>query len=101
MAFKPNLALARELRRLPEHRKGLAVATEPARQQVAQLAQVAGAPWMRSGRGDQIKIEVTDDGVFLVNLDHAGHLQEWGSKNNPPVAPLRRGVRAAGLRLAE
>jgi hypothetical protein len=33
--------------------------------------------------------------------DIAGHLIEWGSKNNPAYAPLRRGVRAAGLRLDE
>lgn len=33
--------------------------------------------------------------------DFAGHLIEWGSKNNPAYAPLRRGVRAAGLRLDE
>lgn len=30
-----------------------------------------------------------------------GHLIEWGSKNNPAYAPLRRAVRAAGLRLVE
>lgn len=33
--------------------------------------------------------------------DPFGHLIEWGSRNNPVYAPLRRGVRAAGLRLDE
>lgn len=33
--------------------------------------------------------------------DPFGHLVEWGSANNPPYAPLRRGVQAAGLRLDE
>lgn len=35
------------------------------------------------------------------NRDFAAHMVEWGSVNNPPYAPLRRGVRAAGLRLDE
>jgi hypothetical protein len=35
------------------------------------------------------------------NNDFAAHWVEWGSANNPPWAPLRRGVRAAGLRLEE
>lgn len=35
------------------------------------------------------------------NTDIAAHLIEYGSKNNPPYAPLRRGVTAAGLRFAD
>lgn len=31
-------------------------------------------------------------------LDPFGHLVEWGSVNNPPYAPLRRGAIAVGLR---
>lgn len=31
--------------------------------------------------------------------DYAGHLIEWGSINNPPYAPLRRGAEMTGLRL--
>lgn len=37
--------------------------------------------------------------VRVGNTDYFAHLVEWGSVNNPPYAPLRRGVRAAGLRL--
>lgn len=33
------------------------------------------------------------------NTDIAAHLIEFGSVNNPPFAPLRRGTTAAGLRL--
>lgn len=38
-------------------------------------------------------------GYTVYTEDPAGHLVEWGSKNNPAYAPLRRGVIAAGLRL--
>jgi len=37
----------------------------------------------------------------VINTDPFFHLVEWGSVNNPPYAPLRRGVTAAGLRLDE
>lgn len=39
--------------------------------------------------------------VFIVNTDKGGHLDEWGSKNNPPYAPLRTGTRNAGFDLTE
>lgn len=35
------------------------------------------------------------------NRDPFAHLVEAGSKNNPPYAPLRRGVIAAGFRFAD
>jgi len=47
------------------------------------------------------EIQADAEGVRLVNTDHGGHLAEWGSANNPPMAPLRRAVRSAGLRLEE
>lgn len=40
-------------------------------------------------------------GYRVGNRDFAAHLVEWGSVNNEPYAPLRRGVAAAGLRLHE
>lgn len=48
-------------------------------------------------------IEVQHQGhkVYLVNTDHGGHLDEWGSVKNPPNAPLRRAIRSVGLRLSE
>lgn len=33
--------------------------------------------------------------------DWAWHLVEWGSVNNPPYAPVRRGVIMSGLRFAD
>lgn len=40
-------------------------------------------------------------GTRVVAEDFAWHLVEYGSVKNPPYAPLRRGVRAAGVRLVE
>jgi hypothetical protein len=42
-----------------------------------------------------------DGEMHLVNFNHGGHIDEWGSKNNPPYAPLRTGVRRAGFDLIE
>lgn len=42
---------------------------------------------------------VRPEGTRVVAADPFWHLVEYGSANNPPYAPLRRGVRAAGLRL--
>lgn len=50
---------------------------------------------------EPIAVSVDGDEVSLVNTDYGAHLAEFGSINNPPFAPLRRGVRAAGLRLEE
>lgn len=46
-------------------------------------------------------IETFSDGrtVGVTSTDFAAHIIEWGSVNNPPFAPLRRGVQAAGFRL--
>lgn len=46
---------------------------------------------------------VIEDGdvVAVGNTDFAAWWVEVGSVNNPPYAPLRRGVRAAGLRFEE
>lgn len=46
-------------------------------------------------------MEVRTDGdkVLVVNTDHGGHIDEFGSKNNPPNASLRRAARESGLRI--
>lgn len=51
----------------------------------------------------QRKFRVTVEGteVRLGNFDPFAHLVEWGSRYNPPYAPIRRAVRAAGLGLRE
>lgn len=76
-----------------------------AAQEIARIAdgyaRNAGAPWMPRKRGQAIEVEGRGENVAVTNLDYAGHLIEWGSRNNPPHAPLRRAVRAAGYRLQE
>lgn len=100
--FVANPKLDEELLADPEVRQGLAESAEPARQMAEIFAEQARAPWMpRSGASSTVVVEEQDDGVWLINTDHAGHLMEWGSVNNPAHAPLRRGAQAAGLRLEE
>lgn len=95
--FRPNPNFERELRARSDLTEAVAKAAEPAAEEAERLA---GRPWMgRKGEPRQIEVTVEGDEVFLVNHDHGGHLKEYGSRNNPPVAPLRRGAQAAGLRL--
>lgn len=56
---------------------------------------------MRTKNKDKIVVVADGDDVLVGNTDHGAHLDEWGSVNNPPSAPLRTSVRAAGLRLDE
>lgn len=44
---------------------------------------------------------IAAEGTQIVASDFAWHLVEFGSVNNPPYAPLRRGVIAAGLRFVD
>lgn len=102
--FRRNPGFEAQLRATPGYRRAVADAAEPARDRAERFAEAAGGPWMprrKSGTNKTIIIDVSGPTPRIVNIDHAGHLLEWGSKNNPPHAPLRRGVRAAGLRLSE
>jgi hypothetical protein len=101
--FRPDPGLERALRRQAAHRAGMRAAAEVVAESARTLARAAGAPWMpRKGAAEQpIVVETDGDENRVVNTDHGGHLTEFGSVNNPPLAPLRRGVRAAGLRLDE
>lgn len=49
----------------------------------------------------RIEVHETVEGVEVANTNYGGHLEEFGSVNNPPYAPLRRGARAVGLKLRE
>lgn len=54
----------------------------------------------KGGKAEIAPAEI-DGEMYLVNFNHGGHIDEWGSKNNPPYAPLRTGVRRAGFDLIE
>lgn len=94
--FVPNPKFKDQMREQPEHRQALEQAARAVRDEAAGFAEQAHAPWMKSQSQTIIVVTEADD-VSVVNTDHGGHLMEWGSKNNPAHAPLRRAVRAAGL----
>ncbi len=97
MVFIPDGDFIPELERSDETREALKGAGEAARARAEGMA-----PRIMPRNSSAIAVVEDDDGaVYLVNTDYGGHLAEWGSANNPPYAPLRRGVRAAGLRLDE
>jgi hypothetical protein len=54
----------------------------------------------RKGRKRMV-VQRVDGEVVVANTNHGGHLEEFGSQNNPAYGPLRRGVLAAGLDLRE
>lgn len=64
-------------------------------------AEAIGAPWMPRAGHDTIEVGEDEDGVYVANTDHGGHLMEWGSHNNPPHGVLRNAARSAGLNLTE
>ena len=98
MRFRRNPTLVPELRRSP------AFTAEKLREaEIAKAHAESIAP--RGSTGDYRKsIVVTEheDGrVTFGSTDFAGHLVEWGSKNNPAYAVLRRAAKLAGLKLRE
>jgi hypothetical protein len=99
--FRPNPNAEDELRSQPEYREGLKEIAEPARVEVAAAARAESGPWMPRQGEEPIQVVDDEDGVYIVNTDYAAAIQEYGSARTPPHAPLRRGVRAAGLRLEE
>jgi GH18 family chitinase len=94
--FVPNRQFEDEMRQQSEHRQALEEAAESVQQYASQYADQAGAPWMRR-QSEAIVVSTDGEEVAVVNTDYAGHLMEWGSRNNAAHAPLRRAVRAAGL----
>lgn len=46
-------------------------------------------------------LDVGDDTVSAGTNHPIGHIIEWGSKNNPPYAPIRRAVFSLGLKFEE
>jgi hypothetical protein len=77
---------------------------------VAQLASAAKgaeenakalAPVREGDYRDGIEVVVEGSEVALVGTYWTSHFLEFGTVDTPAFAPLRRGVRAAGLRLKE
>lgn len=69
-----------------------------AAQQVADLT-VGNARIRRYGPA--CEVEDTQDGVRVWRTEPFASIDEWGSKNGPPSAAMRRAVQQAGLRFNE
>lgn len=98
--FLPNPRFTEEMGKEAEYRQALEDSAQSVSESASQYADQAGAPWMRR-QSETIEVVKTGDEIAVVNMDYAGHLMEWGSKNNAAHAPLRRAVRAAGLHFKE
>ena len=97
MRFQENPAFSREIQADPHYQAGMTRIAEEASAIVERLAHHI----MPRDYTDMIKVLHRGPEIFIVNTNFGGHLDEFGSKNNPPYAPMRRGIRASGLRLDE
>lgn len=95
--FRKNPTVAAELTALPGMRLVLAEAAHEVARTTRTLAPRHSSYYRRT-----VQVGNDDAGSPIVyTTDIAGHLVEFGSANNPAYAPIRRAVRAAGLRLDE
>jgi hypothetical protein len=99
MVFIPNKDFIKELEVEPEQVKALENAAEAVAEEANKLRKnimrEEGAVLVRN---DSNRFQAD---VYIVNVDPGGHLDEWGSVNNPAYAPLRRAVSAVGLDFQE
>jgi len=96
-SFRPNRQARAQLARQPEHKAML-------REQAERVKDSAERESPIGETGDYIdRFDIVElpTRMRVSNDDFAWHLTEFGSVNNPAYAPLRRGVRRAGLRLEE
>lgn len=97
MKFIRAAGFERELRRSGEFEKAMREQAERVKRRAEQASPTGGT----GGYARRFTVTVGGETPRVGNTDIAAHLVEFGSVNNPPYAPLRRGVRAAGLRLEE
>lgn len=95
--FRPNSRARAQLERDPAYRQ--------LRRHAARAAAGAARAIAPVGRTGDYQDSIDDreygDEVVVESTDPFAHLVEFGSVNNPAYAPLRRGVRAAGLDLRD
>lgn len=96
MTFRPNHNFLDELEAQAEPRAELAVAARSVATRVE-----AHDIMPRKGVPSQIEVVTDGDEVAVANHAYGAHIDEWGSVNSPPYAPLRNAVRTSGLRLVE
>lgn len=88
--YVPNPAFTTEVQEQPQHVKGMRTITKAAAKVVRRVAPHRTGYYERHVRARAQAIQATDP---------FWHIVEWGSVNSRPYAPLRRGLRAAGIRL--
>jgi len=97
MKYLPNPNFSKELEQDPEFIEGLKTCGRDIRDRAFYIKHKI----MPNRKHSQVEVVEIDGRVFVVNTDWGGHIDEYGSVNNPPYAPLRTAVRAAGFRLSE
>lgn len=100
-AFVPNKGFEAEIAGQADYTQGLLQIAEDIKVAAEAIGNDIGAPWMPRAGHDTFEVGEDEDGVFVANTDHGGHLMEWGSANNEPHAPLRQGARTVGLDVDE
>lgn len=98
--FRPNPRLRRELGRSPGVRRAVTDIAQGAAVHI-RFATPRGPGPDGGAAAASIRVTQTAESVQIQSTDPFWHLIEWGSVNNPVYAPMRRGIRAAGLRLDE
>lgn len=88
--YVPNPLFEEEVETTPQFKRGMWDITDDGAAAVRRAAPV---------RTGYYRHHVKAIGTRIRTLDVFWHLVEFGSVNNPPYAPLRRGLRAAGFRL--
>lgn len=94
--FVPNPRFAAELKSQDGIKQSLADQAEAVRARTEPTV-----PRILPSGPKALEVQTDEDGVRVVNMDHGGHIAEFGSVKFAARAPLRRGVQAAGMRLAE
>lgn len=97
MTFIPNPHFITDFVTERPYKEAMTGAVEQAAKEANRLAHDI----MPSGKGAEVSAEWIDGDCYLVNHAHGGHIDEWGSVNSPPYAPLRTAVRRAGFELIE
>jgi hypothetical protein len=97
--YVPNPRLAAELAAAPEIHRARVDAARQAAEHAQRLS--PRGPGRGPHFADSLRVADDGDDVRVESTDPFAHIIEFGSVNNPPYAPLRRGVRAAGLRLSD
>lgn len=94
--FKPAKGAHEKLAETAEYKAGMSKIAGDVARQIRGQAPARSGYYRRS-----IKTFTQGDTIGVASSDPFAHLVEYGSVKNPAYAPIRRGVRAAGLRLVE